>query len=94
MNQKQKANLFNALLAFVVVVGFCSLVYFSTNSDQSKAIQKCQQQVELGNVCSGYHYEKGEGKYYIYFRDSKTNEITKIVETISKNVVAEFYKGE
>jgi len=86
-------NVISVAIVVAVVVGFCSLVYFSTTSDQSKAIQKCQQQVELGNVCSGYHYEKGEGKYYIYFRDSKTNEITKIVETISKNVADEFYKG-
>lgn len=94
MNQKQKANLFSTMFVFLVVTIICSLMYFSTTSDQTKAIQKCQQQVELGNVCSGYHYEKGEGKYYIYFRDSKTNEITKIVETISKNVADEFYKGE
>lgn len=87
-------NIISIAIVVIVLSIFGWIIISLTTSGQSKAIQKCQQQVELGNVCSGYHYEKGEGKYYIYFRNSKTNEITKIVETISKNVVDEFYKGK
>lgn len=87
-------NIISVAIVVAVVSMFGWLIISSTNSDYHKAIQKCQQQVELGNVCSGYHYEKGEGKYYIYFRDTKSNEITKIVETISKDVANQFYKGE
>lgn len=85
----------NFVFGLIVAMLFFVVVLISTNHDSSSAVKQCEQALQQNAYCSGYHYEKGDGKYYIYFRDKQDHDkIVTIVETIDHNIAEQYYQGE
>ena len=85
----------NFVVGFICAVIVVGILLGVTSCEDSSALNKCQQALTQNAYCSGYHREKGEGKYYIYFRDKQNHEkIVAIVETVQRNIAEQYYKGE
>lgn len=79
----------------LVVAMLFLVVLISTSCDSNSAVKQCEKALQQNAYCSGYHYEKGDGKYYIYFRDKQNHDkIVTIVETIDRNIAEQYYQGE